>query len=614
MKRATIILAALLAACSTSEETTTLVADGVARFSSDISTRVSTDLSDKSSSWEAGDKIGIYMSGTASSSNVQYVAQKSATTTDFAVAEGAEGIIYPNSGTVNFVAYSPYSADVSGDEITIDVSDQSSEAARNACDFMVSTNAVDKSYSDSGSAVALSFDHKMAMLVFEVTTKDSMSDLTDLAVKITSGLTATQSYSVLTGLVTGLVDNSSAPENEIKMCVEVGVSGETATVTAIIHPETVYDGMDLQFTANGMAVIAASNGYAYAAGNIYKYEVTIGNDYVDISEVCDITAWVGNNSSDSFATDTTYTEQDIVYNETNEDYKYYEIYTAAGFKEFATKVASGTSVNGLLMADIDLGGSTNAWTPMGTYNNAYTGTFDGGNHLISGLYINNTSADEQGLFAYIGSGGVVKNLGVSGEVTASANVGGIAGEVTNGSLLNCYNMATITGSSHIVGGVAGKCQGVTIMNCYNTGAVKSSINSVGGIVGDLQNSGTVKNCYNMGAVTGSIDFVGGVVGYMYSSTISNCYSSGVVTANGDTDSGGVVGFTQGGTSNCYWADDVGSDVTVGVSVGSGATAMSAEEMKTAAFATTLNGNVSGDMFSWDQYRYINGGYPTLVVE
>ena len=50
------------------------------------------------------------------------------------------------------------------------------------------------------------------------------------------------------------------------------------------------------------------------------------------------------------------------------------------------------------------------WTPMGNYQNPFTGTFDGKGHTISGLYFNESTTFYVGLFGYIN--GTIKNVGV----------------------------------------------------------------------------------------------------------------------------------------------------------------------------------------------------------
>ena len=55
------------------------------------------------------------------------------------------------------------------------------------------------------------------------------------------------------------------------------------------------------------------------------------------------------------------------------------------------------------------------WEPIGTSNiddNAYSGTFDGNKHTISGLYFYKTRSYQVGLFGYIGAKGKLFNVGV----------------------------------------------------------------------------------------------------------------------------------------------------------------------------------------------------------
>lgn len=66
-----------------------------------------------------------------------------------------------------------------------------------------------------------------------------------------------------------------------------------------------------------------------------------------------------------------------------------------------------------LTADIDLGGVP--WTPIGNETYVFSGTFEGGGHAVTGLYIDG-SEDYRGLFGYIFNA-TVKDLSVSGSVT-----------------------------------------------------------------------------------------------------------------------------------------------------------------------------------------------------
>ena len=253
----------------------------------------------------------------------------------------------------------------------------------------------------------------------------------------------------------------------------------------------------------------------------------------------------------------------------------YKIATADDLLEFADKVNNRdqTSAWAVLTADIDLnpnmeisedgtvtnGDDLDPWIPIGSDSNPYSGTFDGDGHTISGLYINDSSADYQGLFGFVS--GTVQNLSVSGSVSGNSSVGGVVGSNSfDATVKNCYNTGKVSGSDH-VGGVVGEKSG-NVENCYNTGNISGN-RDVGGVVG--WNVSSVTNCYNTGEVSGNSS-VGGVVGYYDGGLVENCYNTGKVSGNSYV--GGVVGYNIGSVTNCYNTGEVsGTDDYVGGVVG-----------------------------------------------
>ena len=185
-----------------------------------------------------------------------------------------------------------------------------------------------------------------------------------------------------------------------------------------------------------------------------------------------------------------------------------------------------------------------------TLDTPFKGHFDGGGKTVA-LNINESDGDYQGLFGYVSTGGVVKNVTVTGAVKGKDYVGGIAGDVTKGTVQNCVNGAAVTGTNN-VGGVAGLIDGSsTMQNCYNTAAVTGTGSNVGGVAGAIGGA-AVQNCYNTGAVTG-VNLVGGVAGVVEfgSSTLQNCLSLGLTvtaTTTGTTDIyvGRVAGLAANG--------------------------------------------------------------------
>lgn len=153
------------------------------------------------------------------------------------------------------------------------------------------------------------------------------------------------------------------------------------------------------------------------------------------------------------------------------------------------------------------------WTPIGTDNNPYTGTFDGNNHTISGLYFCDGNEMYIGLIGKANTNATIKNVGVKDSyLKGSSLVGGVCGSSYDGTISNCYNTGMVSGTVINVGGVCGLNNGNGIIeNCYNTGTVSGN-NQIGGVCGS--NNGTILNCNNTGKVSGAYDdsSVGGVCG------------------------------------------------------------------------------------------------------
>lgn len=177
-------------------------------------------------------------------------------------------------------------------------------------------------------------------------------------------------------------------------------------------------------------------------------------------------------------------------------------------------------------------GDLTEWEPIGTSDVPYTGTFDGKGYTISGLYFNNPSESNVGLFGYIEANGKISNVGVLDSYFKFDMLGGgVCGTNNGGELQNCSNSSTVIGN-RIAGGVCGYNSGTSIINCFNEGTVEGE-GSVGGVCG-INQEGTIKSCYNTGSVHGhrTGDFVGGVCGINHN-VINYCYYLS------DTATGGI---------------------------------------------------------------------------
>ena len=145
-----------------------------------------------------------------------------------------------------------------------------------------------------------------------------------------------------------------------------------------------------------------------------------------------------------------------------------KISTLSEFQQFAADVNNGNTYEGktvVLNADIALGGESSPWTPIGNETNRFKGTFNGENHVVSGLFISDSSGKNLGLFGYV-ENGAVESLTVKGSVYGSGNVAGIVGYLSEGNVINCGNNADVTGSS-AVAGVVGYVGGASsVSGCY----------------------------------------------------------------------------------------------------------------------------------------------------
>lgn len=177
----------------------------------------------------------------------------------------------------------------------------------------------------------------------------------------------------------------------------------------------------------------------------------------------------------------------------------------------------------VLMNDIDLTDYLSqkelGWTPIGGYQDvidpniatkyAFKGTFDGDGHVIYNMRANrkDEKSFNAGLFGYLTSSAIIKNLGVTGTLNVSSYSGGLVGS-NSGTISNCWanvdvNVYTGEDVYRYVGGLVGNNFG-TIENCYSMGEVLCD-SYYGAFVG--YNDGEIINCYAL-SLTSLSKFVG----------------------------------------------------------------------------------------------------------
>lgn len=248
----------------------------------------------------------------------------------------------------------------------------------------------------------------------------------------------------------------------------------------------------------------------------------------------------------------------------------------------------GQGMDAKLTADITL---KRDWTPIGTstskdgdYNyGRYTGSFDGAGHTVSGLHIDNDEA-YQGFFGYVGAA-EIRDLTVSGSITAGTGSAGIAGNVRGtaaapAKITGCVSRVDVTAVGDYAAGIAGESIGntgesagnVIIEGCINRGSVSNAAagkNGAGGIAGSFETTaGTIKDCINLGEVSSQIE-AGGIAGRQRGSS-ENCYSLAKVTAVKEEDgkttdtAGALFGYfatTNDVNSHLYYLSGIAAGVT-----------------------------------------------------
>jgi hypothetical protein len=222
------------------------------------------------------------------------------------------------------------------------------------------------------------------------------------------------------------------------------------------------------------------------------------------------------------------------------------------------------------------------WEPIGSSGTPFTGTFDGGEFTITGLFINRPMAGGIGLFGHTGNSAEISDLRlVAVNVTGSYFVGGLVGE-NNGEIDNCSVEGSITGNDE-VGGLVGFNSDGTITESHAAGEVTGCVindtppEDIGGLVGN--NVGNIQNSYSMATVNvvGYVNeddreeylYVGGLAG-LNGGVISNSYATGDVTALYDTEDestgyaiGGLVGFNSAFESGATITDSYATGKVTG---------------------------------------------------
>lgn len=254
-------------------------------------------------------------------------------------------------------------------------------------------------------------------------------------------------------------------------------------------------------------------------------------------------------------TETAVTTEDAAA-QTNEEtitYEKIEIHTAEDLLALADNCyvdAWSKNKSVALKADIDLSQVEGFFAVP-----VFGGIFDGEGHTISGF--NHTGAGYvTGLFRYIESSGLVKNLTLKGNIEGDDEeecIGGLCG-VNYGTIKNCTFRGNVKGRDTVGGLVGINESSATIQNCTAKGRILGNY-STGGIAG--VNHGVINHCTNEAGINDNTEWVeeddelgtGIFLSISVDDEETEIYSG--------VDAGGIAGYSDGMISRCTNAGTVG---------------------------------------------------------
>lgn len=243
------------------------------------------------------------------------------------------------------------------------------------------------------------------------------------------------------------------------------------------------------------------------------------------------------------------------------------------FSEKTVKLGADIQLNDVADFDKWVSQITPVPFPMiGNSNYAYSfnGTFDGQNHVISGIYMESEmSGASPAFFSQVGADAVIKNLilrDVCVNVDREDSWAALFAMNLYGTIIQCGAEGRIVETVNGVGGgragfVGEVYNGGTISECYAKVDIETDKTRCAGLV--VTNAGTIENSFAMGSVKYKSYANFGGVAVSTKKPLANCYSAMSVQMGSAPDGsnsvfiGGAYGYAEGNdTKTCYFNRDL----------------------------------------------------------
>ena len=345
---------------------------------------------------------------------------------------------------------------------------------------------------------------------------------------------------------------------------------------------TLYYGAEEAYTVHKKSVVT---GVAIEMGKAYNFVAEITPDNLNllpiVFEVVGVNAW-----------EDPYVDVDVDYIYDNSS-NTYTVATAEGIEEIVAGINAGelpADTNVALSKDIDLAELSRSraeyatnWTPLGTAEAPFTGTFNGNGYTIKNLCLVESEAIEgkvhTGFIGYA-EDAIIKNVNFENVYInipcldidhSQGHIGAVVGTIEGTSLIENVTVKgdikieatpTANGASRVAVVAGGNFYAdVTVKNVHviaNAGSYLKANNNTGAIAGQLQGMTRYENCSSNIDVTVNKFFAGGIVGLAGTKdTFKNCHTTGNISvvagregrANDHYRVGGIAGGWADGKNN-----------------------------------------------------------------
>lgn len=498
-----------------------------------------------------GQQVGVTITGAKSEhNNVAWTVASDGTLNNNATP------IYWANTPATITAYHPYKSDWTGNSHTFSVStDQSTEVSYRNSDLLWAS----KTASKADGMVTLNFVHKLAKINVTLSS-DDVADLSGAIISI-CGAKISTNFNPITGELSGA--NTIA---EIK----AGVTTSTAyTASAIIVPQTIAAGTQFIKVSLGEKEFnyKLNADKEFLAGYRYNCKVNLKDGLIFFElESGNITDWGTTNDIVKDAED----GKELLLTTTSvkptQDSNGVFLIKSACHMKWFMENCKNTSEFDYRSASYKL--ETDIVLEVG-WNTIYSfsGTFDGGNHVIENLRPGGYEYGQWGFIANLS--GTVKNLifknpsiNQSGDNDYYNLYIGVLAADGYGTVINCgviggsINVSPTSRATVHAGGLIGyDSRNIIMKGCFVVGTkftsegTWSDKSNLGGLVGscDSFTSHTMTSCYTKDLTFSGSDYGKSFIGYLSSigdATISNCFYDASYTAIGTNTINGLEPLTD----------------------------------------------------------------------